>query len=189
MTDKETYRISKSISLSFINKHRVPSINVTDKMIEQNIIWITPLINTTSDNLKLHCLFVCYEYNPGNYQKMVEHVKYYLNKVKKPKFRVFCDNLKNNSKYYKEDIYNINLRYTQLSISQIFNLYRENKIRFYTLYELVKSYELSELQKIEIEKISVLMEFLIFEFKYKRTFIIDGNKINTNKQNALSNFF
>jgi hypothetical protein len=185
MTNLECYRISKSISLTFLSKKYVKSIKVTQEQADKYRRLTNAFIQIDVNYMKLLCLYVSYEYNPGSYEKMMEYAKEVLQKSPKnrPKFSYFCDILKNNKQYFNEDLSNINKVYSIITVSEIFDYYRQNKIKFYTLYELVHDLELSTLQKLEIEKIGSLMNFLIFEWKnkkYKKQFIIEGEKQNFN---------
>jgi len=187
MTINEVYLKTKTIFMSFSSGKRVKRYKVDDNEIKRVMYSLDSFTNTTSDNILLLGLYVMYRYNITSYSKMLEFMKELRNKKSKDSYYVFINDLKFNNKRFHEDIDNLNRYYTSASIQDLFQLFRENKIRFYTLYILVKDYKMSEIESIEMKKLGVLMEFLVYDFNYKLEFVITGEKVS--KHGNLGLFF
>ena len=173
MTIEDLYKTTKSIYISFSRGKRIKSIKTSEKdiMIYSNMLY--SFIQFTKGDIIITSLYVMYKYNPSTYGKFLEHLRHHMIKRTDTFYR-FKDTLKNNNMYFNRDIQYLNNKYMTLTTEKLFSLFREGRIQFYTLYELIKTCDLSTIQELELKKISVVVQFLKYNYKYNINFNIEN---------------
>jgi len=174
--DLELYLLLRRIyEGSKINK-RLKSVKYTKKTIEHYSSYLLPFKNYEKKFIALLAIFVTYKYSASNFETFLNYC--HNNLKDRSEYYKFKDVMKNPLKYIQADIEFLMENNLKIEVDEVFQLFQEGKISFYTVYFLLKNKKLNTFQKIIYDKIDYLMKFMKWKLDekiFKNIIIEDGS--------------